>query len=90
MSFGPDLMADFKNKTNAAALSPSREAETPYRSRRKNSAPLPQDDIAHTAAGRAMPSEPPGLSSKPGSPPGSPMTIGPRTSSCSISARRLP
>ena len=55
MSLGPDLMADFKNKTNSAALSTSREAETPYRSRRKNSAPLPQDDVAHTAAGRAMP-----------------------------------
>ena len=55
MSLGPDLMADFKNKTNSAALSTSREAETPYRSRRKNSAPLPQDDVAHTAAGRATP-----------------------------------
>ena len=55
MSLGPDLMAEFKNKTNTAALSNSSEAETPYRSRRKNSPPLPQDDVAHTAAGRAMP-----------------------------------
>jgi ribosome-associated protein len=55
MSLGPDLMAEFKNKTNAAALSTSSETETPYRSRRKPSAPLPQDDVAHTAAGRAMP-----------------------------------
>jgi ribosome-associated protein len=55
MPLGPDLMAEFKNKTRTAALTPSREAETPYRSRRKNSPALPQDDVAHTAAGRAIP-----------------------------------
>jgi ribosome-associated protein len=55
MSLGPDLMAEFKNKTNAAALSTSSETETPYRSRRKNAPALPQDEVAHTAAGRAMP-----------------------------------
>jgi ribosome-associated protein len=55
MPLGPDLMADFKNKTRTAALTPPRDSETPYRSRRKNASPLPQDDVAHTAAGRAMP-----------------------------------
>ena len=53
MPLGPDLMADFKNKTNTAALNTSREE--PYRARRKNSPALPQDDVAHTAAGRATP-----------------------------------
>jgi ribosome-associated protein len=53
MPLGPDLMADFKNKTRTAALTPPRESETPYRARRKNSPALPQDDVAHTAAGRA-------------------------------------
>jgi ribosome-associated protein len=55
MSLGPDLMADFKNKTRTAAKpNPSREAES-YRPRRKNPPALPQDDVAHTAAGRAIP-----------------------------------
>jgi ribosome-associated protein len=48
-------MAEFKNKTRTASLPPSREAETPYRARRKNAPALPQDEVAHSAAGRAMP-----------------------------------
>ena len=49
---GPDLMADFKNKTNTASLGQARESEPTPRKRRP-SQPLPQDDVAHTAAGRA-------------------------------------
>jgi ribosome-associated protein len=41
------------NKMNSAAL--TTPAETPARSRSKNSPALPQDDVAHGAAGRATP-----------------------------------
>lgn len=49
---GLDLMADFKHKTNGAALKPKSEVE-PTPRRRRPSPPLPQDAVAHTAAGRA-------------------------------------
>jgi ribosome-associated protein len=55
MPLGPELMAEFKNKARIAALSPSRETDTAFRSKRKNSPALPQDDVAHVAAGRAIP-----------------------------------
>jgi ribosome-associated protein len=54
MPLGPDLMADFKNKMNTAALHSARDQETePTPRRRRPSQPLPQDDVAHSAAGRA-------------------------------------
>ena len=46
-------MADFKNKTNTASLSSVPQDGMPARTRRKTSPPLPQDDVAHTAAGRS-------------------------------------
>jgi ribosome-associated protein len=52
MTPGPDLMADFKNKAHGAALTSSQTTE-PTPRRRRPSPPLPQDDVAHTAAGRA-------------------------------------
>ena len=45
-------MADFKHKTNGAALQPKGEVE-PTPRRRRPAPPLPQDVVAHTAAGRA-------------------------------------
>lgn len=45
-------MADFKKKTQATSLALSPTAE-PTPRRRRPSPPLPQDDVAHTAAGRA-------------------------------------
>lgn len=45
-------MADFKNKMNTASLTSTPE---PTPRRRKPTQPLPQDDVAHSAAGRAMP-----------------------------------
>jgi ribosome-associated protein len=56
MPLGPNLMADFKNKMNTASLHNARDrnSETePTPRRRRPSQPLPQDDVAHTAAGRA-------------------------------------
>jgi ribosome-associated protein len=54
MPLGPDLMADFKNKMHTAALQPARDHEAePTPRRRRPSQPLPQDDVAHSAAGRA-------------------------------------
>src|ERR1700722_17797058 len=55
MPFGPDLMADFKNRMNthsqSAALRTPQPEPTPRR--RRPSPALPQDDVAHSAAGRA-------------------------------------
>ena len=48
-------MADFKNKTRTAGIPAARETDSPYLARRKKAPALPQDDVAHTAAGRAMP-----------------------------------
>ncbi len=45
-------MADFKHKTNGAALQHKGEVE-PTPRRRRPAPPLPQDAVAHTAAGRA-------------------------------------
>ena len=45
-------MADFKNKIHTASLTHSQETEPTPRKRRP-AQPLPQDDVAHTAAGRA-------------------------------------
>lgn len=53
MPLGPDVMADFKNKTNTASLTPPPQTETSARSRRRLTPVLPQDDVAHSAAGRA-------------------------------------
>jgi ribosome-associated protein len=53
MPLGLHVMADFKNKTNIASLTSASQDGMPARTRRKTSPPLPQDDVAHTAAGRS-------------------------------------
>ncbi len=47
-------MAEYKQKKPNPASSSS-ATETPSRSRKRTSAPLPQDDVAHTAASRLKP-----------------------------------
>jgi ribosome-associated protein len=53
MPLGLHLMADFKNKMNTRSLTSAPQDGLPARTRRKTSPALPQDDVAHTAAGRA-------------------------------------
>jgi len=54
MPFGPNLMADFhNNKMKTASLQNPRDRQTePTPRRRRPTPPLPQDDVAHSAASR--------------------------------------